>query len=185
MPWLSPGDEPSLPARDVAMPAIDFSTQVIKFVRESISKERLVLGYLHFSQQLFQTVTLFAVHRFGTVQCLGAAGPNASALVNSADIMPLEMPTLLRRCLIGLSPYRGPIPHGHEDKRMFLQVLNELPDECWLYPAAIGDFPDTLFYAERPIGGATDAQDKLEFLIGKIILGLRRLVIEQLLVQNV
>lgn len=100
-----------------------------------------------------------------------------------AQSIPLEDVSLIRRCLETLSPYRGSVPVGEDDKRIMLGFLRELPDECWIYPAAIGDFADIIYYAERPIGDTGHATDHLEFVIGKTVLSLRRLLIEQLLLQ--
>ncbi len=156
---------------------------IIDHFRSCQDKSRLLAGFLQFSTPCFGTVIVFSVQPKQMRYLVGHGTALQADHILQAPI-PWMNGTLVRRIVMQRMPYQGPIPMDVEEKQMFAQFLQLLPSCCWLYPMAIGDVVDCLIYADSPKIAPRMATQRLEFVIGKMVLALRRLLVEHLLVQG-
>lgn len=157
--------------------------KIIDYFRSCQAKTELLAGFLKFVRPCFGTVVVFSVQPQG-IKYLDGHGEGLKA--GHSLKMPIAWMNgvLIRRTILQRMPYQGAIPIDIEEKQMFSQFLHTLPANCWLYPAAIGDGVDCLIYADTPKLAPHMATQRLEFVLGKMVLSLRRLLVEHLLVHG-
>ncbi len=169
-------------------PASDFSQdheryQIIDYFRHSHDKSALLNGFLRFVSPCFGTIVVFSVQPRWMKFLTGRGVELKNRKLLETPIGWMESP-LVRRMILQRMPYQGPIPIDIEEKQVFAQFLQNFPAHCWLYPAAIGDAVDCLIYADTPTMAPRVATERLEFVIGKLVLAMRRLLVEHLLVHG-
>ncbi|GEM_PF-5726198 len=174
----SPEASPSVNGR----PAIENAElyAITDHFRQCREKECLLHGFRQFAGHYFETVAVFAVEA-RHMRLLTGDGPNLESLTMPSALVPLDGVSIIRRAIRSRMPYIGPIPAGKEERRLLRNFIRTVPDTCWIYPATIGDDVDCLIYAEAPRAMAHRCTERLEFITGKLILALRRLLIERLL----
>lgn len=156
---------------------------VIDYFLACQDRAAILAGFLRFAQPLFATVVVFSVQA-KCIRYLNGHGENLHG--PSMLTVPIAWMdgVLIRRIITQRMPYQGAIPVDIEEKQMLAQFLKDLPSTCWLYPVAIGDGVDCLIYADTPKMVPRMATQRLEFALGKMVLALRRLLVEHLLVHG-
>jgi hypothetical protein len=158
------------------------NTKMIRYFQNCQDKQSVLDGMLNFVRPYFENCAVFAIQQNKLTWLMG----EGSNLQGQSAMPPIALAgdTVVCRCIMERNPYNGPIPLGSDERKLFLSFLQEIPSGCLLYPTAIGDVTDCLIYAEGPKIDRADATERLEFIIGKGVLALRRMLIERLMIQH-
>lgn len=158
------------------------ATEIIAHFSASDSKSEILMGVLRFARKYCESVAVFSVHQ-QNITWLAGEGPNLLPPDAAACVWPLQQMRLFQRCIRSGAPYRGPVPVGADEDGLFAGFIQSVPQHCWIYPAAVGDHIDTLYYMDGPRVHPAQANQRIEYVIHKATLALRRLLIAQLLLQ--
>lgn len=151
------------------------------FSKQKNQKQEILEGFLHFAGRHFETAGIFAVQEDELIPLCGIGnnlkivGKGAKSAIDFTEC------SIARRTISKELPFCGPVPSSEVDNNFFLGFLHNIPEQCWLYPVAIGDVIDCLIYAERPKGMLGKSTKQLEFLIEKLVLSLRWMWMQQLM----
>ncbi|MBI2343100.1 MAG: hypothetical protein HYV02_01995 [Deltaproteobacteria bacterium] len=178
----SSGSNPSAQTDESARSEPSFhSVEIIDFFRDAHGKETLLDGCHRFLRRSFRTIIIFAVTPQG-LRWLAGAGPNMKP--PQKRVIPWRHSPLLRRVAHQRHPYVGPIPADPDERGILIHHLHARPERCWLYPAAVGEQVDCLIYADTPLFAPDLAARHLDFVTRRMILALRRSLIERLLLTS-